>query len=168
MKTEYPMSLYCDSNGEEQYWVAEYPDLDGCIGVGATKQEAIETAEAFKQQWLETAREIGKTVPEPRDSYSKNYSGKFNLRVSKDIHRRLALEAELQDVSMNSLCERYLDRGLEQDRLFHSISFAARTMEKKAKAGPTDEISKNSDWDNLTKSKAQSPRLTLYHDRAGA
>lgn len=135
MNIEYPLNLYFDSNGKEQYWVAAYPDLDGCIGVGATKQEAIETAEAFKQQWLETAREIGKPIPEPRDSYSKNYSGKFNLRVSKDIHRRLALEAELQDVSMNSLCERYLDRGLEQDRLFHSISFAVRTMEKNSEFG---------------------------------
>jgi predicted RNase H-like HicB family nuclease len=168
MITEYPINLYLDSSDKEAMWVAEYPDLPGCIGVGKTKEEALNTAEVFKAMWLETAAEIGKQIPEPRESYCKNYSGKFNIRVSKDLHRRLALESELQDVSMNSLCERYLDRGLEQDRLFHSISFAVRTIEKRAKAGTTDGISRNSDWDNLTKSKAQSPSLTLYCDRAGA
>jgi antitoxin HicB len=116
MNTNYPINLYMEVNGDESYWIAEYPDLPGCIGVGNTQKEAVDEAEIFKEMWLETAKEIGKLIPPPRDIYSRNFSGKFNTRVPKELHRNLAIEAELQGVSMNSLCEIYLERGIAQDR----------------------------------------------------
>lgn len=112
MNKDFPVTIYLDTEGATPYWVAEYLDLQGCIGVGKTKQEALEEAEIFKDMWLDAALESGKPIPEPRNTYSREYSGKFNLRVSKELHRRLAIEAEMQEESMNTLCERYLERGI--------------------------------------------------------
>jgi predicted RNase H-like HicB family nuclease len=53
------------------YWsdgtfVAEVPELAGCMADGATYQEALANAEVIIQEWLETARELGRAIPEPK------------------------------------------------------------------------------------------------------
>lgn len=47
-------------------FVAEVPELAGCIADGSTHQEALANAEIIIQEWIETAREIGRQVPEPK------------------------------------------------------------------------------------------------------
>ena len=39
--------------------------MPGCMADGASYQEAVKNAEVVIQQWLETARELGRTFPEP-------------------------------------------------------------------------------------------------------
>ena len=112
---EYPIHLYQNSKGQKSYWVAEYIDLPGCIGVGNDKLEALKEAEIFKKLWLDHAREDGSGMPPPSNSYNKDYSGKFNLRVSRGLHRRLSIRAESENVSLNTLCSNYLERGLVSD-----------------------------------------------------
>ena len=47
-------------------FVAEVPELPGCAADGATHQEALNNVEVIIQEWLETARELGRPIPEPK------------------------------------------------------------------------------------------------------
>jgi predicted RNase H-like HicB family nuclease len=42
------------------------PELPGCAADGATYQEALANAELVVREWIETAHELGRPVPEPR------------------------------------------------------------------------------------------------------
>lgn len=111
MNTDYPLRIYLDNDNNTYNWVAEYPDLPGCIGVGDTKEEALSEAEANKSVWLESAEENSEKIPSPSISYSMEYSGKFNLRLPKSLHRDLAIQAEAEGVSLNTLCISLLSKG---------------------------------------------------------
>jgi predicted RNase H-like HicB family nuclease len=50
----------------DQAFLAEVPELPGCAADGATYQEALANAEVVIREWIETARELGRPVPEPR------------------------------------------------------------------------------------------------------
>ena len=51
---------------EDQAFIAEVPELPGCMADGATYQEAIANVEMVIQEWVETAKSLGRVVPEPR------------------------------------------------------------------------------------------------------
>jgi predicted RNase H-like HicB family nuclease len=51
---------------EDQAFIAEVPELPGCAADGATYQEAIASAEVAIKEWIETAQELGRSIPEPR------------------------------------------------------------------------------------------------------
>ncbi len=51
---------------EDQAFIAEVPELPGCMADGATYQEALANAEIVIQEWIETARELGRLIPEPK------------------------------------------------------------------------------------------------------
>jgi predicted RNase H-like HicB family nuclease len=50
----------------DQAFIAEAPELPGCAADGATYQEAVASVEVVIQEWIETAQELGRPVPEPR------------------------------------------------------------------------------------------------------
>ena len=50
----------------DECFVVEVPELAGCIADGATYQEAVAHAQLIIRQWLETAREFGRPIHEPR------------------------------------------------------------------------------------------------------
>lgn len=47
-------------------FIAEVPELAGCLADGPTKAKAPRAAEIVAREWLETARELGRPVPEPK------------------------------------------------------------------------------------------------------
>jgi len=51
---------------DDQSFVAEVPELLGCAADGVTYQEALANVEIIVQQWIETARELGRAIPEPK------------------------------------------------------------------------------------------------------
>ena len=53
-------------SNEDQAFIAEVPELPGCAADGTTRQEALANAEVVISEWLETARELGRPIPEPR------------------------------------------------------------------------------------------------------
>ena len=60
----YEMIIYW-SNTDNAYLV-EVPELAGCMADGATYQEAVKNAEQVIIEWLETAKELGRYIPEPK------------------------------------------------------------------------------------------------------
>ncbi len=47
-------------------FIAEVPELAGCAADGATYREALGAVEVIIAEWIETARELGRPIPEPR------------------------------------------------------------------------------------------------------
>ena len=64
LMVRYEMIVYWSE--EDQAFVVEVPELPGCMADGATYLEAIANAEVIIQEWIETAREWHRPVPEPR------------------------------------------------------------------------------------------------------
>ena len=60
----YEIILYWSK--EDEAFIAEVPELPGCAADGATYQEALSNAEVVIREWIDTARELGRTIPEPR------------------------------------------------------------------------------------------------------
>ena len=51
---------------EDNAFIAEVPELAGCLADGATYQEALANAEIIIGEWLETAKDLGRQIPEPK------------------------------------------------------------------------------------------------------
>jgi len=60
----YEISLYWSQ--EDQAFIAEVPELPGCAADGETYQEALQNVEFIMQEWIETANELGRPIPEPK------------------------------------------------------------------------------------------------------
>jgi predicted RNase H-like HicB family nuclease len=62
--TKYEIILYWSS--EDDAFIAEVPELAGCTADGATRQEALANVEVIIAEWMETARDLGRSIPEPK------------------------------------------------------------------------------------------------------
>lgn len=64
MSIRYEMVIYWSD--EDSAFIVEVPELPGCMADGPTYQEAVANAETVIREWIETAKELGHPVPEPR------------------------------------------------------------------------------------------------------
>jgi predicted RNase H-like HicB family nuclease len=51
---------------EDEAFIAEVPELAGCMADGETYDEALANARVVIQEWIETARALGRSIPEPK------------------------------------------------------------------------------------------------------
>jgi len=51
---------------EDQSYVVEVPELPGCMADGETYQEAIKNAQVIIAEWIETAEQLGREIPQPK------------------------------------------------------------------------------------------------------
>jgi predicted RNase H-like HicB family nuclease len=51
---------------EDKSYVAEVPELPGCMADGTTYQDALSNAEQIIREWIETASDLGRVIPKPR------------------------------------------------------------------------------------------------------
>ena len=99
MGLHYPVQLVRQDEDGEVFWLAEIPDLPGCMTDGTTPEEALKNIEDAKRLWVETLIEDGFDIPEP--AQLREYSGKLLLRMPKSLHERLAINASQEGVSLN-------------------------------------------------------------------
>lgn len=90
------------------------PDLKGSVAFGETIEQALETINEVKRNWLEIALEQGWRIPEPIAEEFKEYSGKFSARLPRYLHRKLAELAGEEGTSLNQLVVAFLSAGVEQ------------------------------------------------------
>jgi predicted RNase H-like HicB family nuclease len=62
--TKYELVIYWSD--EDQSFIVEVPELPGCMADGGTYVEAVRNAERVITEWIDTAEELGRTVPQPR------------------------------------------------------------------------------------------------------
>ncbi len=55
---------------DDDAFVAEVPELPGCMADGKTYQEALSGAEQVIGEWIETAEELGRPIPQPKGRLS--------------------------------------------------------------------------------------------------
>jgi predicted RNase H-like HicB family nuclease len=63
-KPKYEVIIYW--SGEDQAFIAEVPELPGCAADGKTYREALANVEVVIKEWIETATELGRPIPQPK------------------------------------------------------------------------------------------------------
>lgn len=64
MDSKYEIIIFWSK--EDDAFVAEVPELPGCMADGKTYHEAVTNAEQIIQEWIDTAREEGRPIPQPK------------------------------------------------------------------------------------------------------
>jgi predicted RNase H-like HicB family nuclease len=66
MSNKYRYEIIMYWSEEDQAFIAEVPDLPGCAANGASYLETLANLERVIDEWIETARELGRPIPEPK------------------------------------------------------------------------------------------------------
>ncbi len=90
-------------------FVGKINELPGCLAQGETRVEVLEMLEDAKAAWIDVALEDNDEIPEP---LTKEYSGKFNIRIPKTLHKDLIIKAEEENISLNQLTTYLLSSGV--------------------------------------------------------
>ena len=64
MSTKYEMIIYWSE--QDQAFIVDVPELPGCMADGQTREQALANATIVINEWLDTARELGRPIPEPK------------------------------------------------------------------------------------------------------
>lgn len=51
---------------EDEAYIAEVPELPGCMADGATYSEAAANVQVIIDEWIDTAKELGRSIPASR------------------------------------------------------------------------------------------------------
>jgi predicted RNase H-like HicB family nuclease len=62
--SKYELIIYWSK--EDDAFVVEVPELPGCMADGATYEEAVANAQTAIREWVETAKAIGRPIPQPK------------------------------------------------------------------------------------------------------
>lgn len=62
--SKYEVIIYWSE--EDKAFIAEVPELPGCMADGKTYKDALANVEVITREWLETAKELGRPIPQPR------------------------------------------------------------------------------------------------------
>jgi len=61
---QYAVIIYWSE--DDQAFVAEMPELPGCMADGVTREETLQNLQVVAQQWIATAQSLGRAVPKPQ------------------------------------------------------------------------------------------------------
>lgn len=95
----YHIEIVRETDPEASGWVAWVRELPGCITQADSFEELEEMIMDAMRGWFELATQDGIPIPAPQPE--EQYSGKFVVRLPRQLHRQLAEEAERQNVSLN-------------------------------------------------------------------
>lgn len=94
----FSVNLLQDEDGD---WLAHFVELPNVSACGDTPQEALVELEVAWGAMKESYKKHGEEVPVAPSK--RNYSGQFNVRIDKRLHRELAVEASRAGISLNAL-----------------------------------------------------------------
>jgi len=114
---QYPFTAVADEDGG---YTILFPDLPGCITQVECVDEIPAMAEEARRLWIRTEYEDGEEIPLP--SYPEQHSGKFNVRIPRSLHRKLAESAEREGVSLNQYVAQLLAAGDVAERIGREVN----------------------------------------------
>ena len=97
---------------ESGYFAVRFPDFPGIVTGGYSLEEAVKNAQEALEITMETMKKHKVPLPEPK----MRFSGQFNVRVPKDLHRQLVRKAEEEGVSLNAFITYLLSRSIEIEK----------------------------------------------------
>ncbi len=53
-------------NEEDRAYIAEVPELPGCMADGTSYEEALKNVQVIISEWIETAKKLGREIPKPK------------------------------------------------------------------------------------------------------
>jgi len=66
MSNNYKYEIIIYWSEEDNAFIAEAPELPGCAADGSTYTEALANIDVIMQEWIDTAAELGRAIPEPK------------------------------------------------------------------------------------------------------
>jgi predicted RNase H-like HicB family nuclease len=111
---------------EDQAFIAMVPELSGCTAHGETRVETIREAEIAIENWLDTARELGREIPTPK--HYDDYETQVDQATEEDLKKALgAVIAENAPAITEALAKEIAKGGEEvrawwKDRTFWWIT----------------------------------------------
>ena len=103
----FTINLYYDEDNE---WLAHFSELPNVSAFADTPESALDELYLAWEGMKECYREDGDAIPVAPSR--RNYSGTFNIRIDKRIHRELAVEAERAGITLNALIAQKLASDL--------------------------------------------------------
>ena len=88
-------------------YYARVPNFPTIFTGGETPEEAIANAQEAIVLMIDEYRDRGQPVPEPLSAFS----GRFNVRVPRAVHRELVRQAEIEGVSLNAVVNLLIARA---------------------------------------------------------
>ncbi|ABA56516.1 MULTISPECIES: type II toxin-antitoxin system HicB family antitoxin [Nitrosococcus] len=104
----FTVNLYQD---EEDDWLAHFVEMSEVSAFADTPEQALNELAVAWEGIKESYRKHGEEVP--RAPARKEYSGQFNVRIDKRLHRKLAMEAARAGISLNALVAQKLAESAE-------------------------------------------------------
>ncbi len=62
--SKYEIIIYWSE--EDRLFLAEVPELPGCVSDGSTQQKALRNANRVIREWIQVANSIGREIPTPK------------------------------------------------------------------------------------------------------
>ncbi len=97
---------------ESGYFAVRFPDFPGIVTGGYSLEEAIKKGQEALNLTMDTLKKHKMPLPNPKG----HFSGQFNVRVPKDLHRELVRKAEEEGVSLNALVTYLLSKSVKIKR----------------------------------------------------
>lgn len=104
----FSIELFRDDDGE---WLAHFEEIPNVSAFGSAPEEALEE---LKEAWKAMKESyVSHNEPVPVAPTKKEYSGQFNVRIDRRIHRALAVEAAKAGISLNALVAQKLSLSVK-------------------------------------------------------
>lgn len=110
MKKNYPYLINILWSEEDLCYIAEVPELEGCITHGKTTMGAANNAQDAIESWIRAARKLKHPIPKPVTM--RRVSGKFNVRLPRELHKALVIKSAQEKTSLNHLVSSLLSHSV--------------------------------------------------------
>lgn len=107
----YGIQLYQDDDGD---WLAHFQELPNISAFGDTPEQALNELRNAWEAVKASYKDRGEAIPAA--PARREYSGQFNVRIDKRLHRRLAVEAARSGVSLNALVSAKLSDSAHHEK----------------------------------------------------
>jgi antitoxin HicB len=116
-KLNYPIEIINIPDKEGGGYSACIPQLGRNVFLsdGETLNEALKNLDQIKKEWFEYYLQKGIPIPEPATETEEEYSGKFIVRVPKELHRIIASKAKQNNISLNQYIQFLLTSSMVSD-----------------------------------------------------